>query len=63
MKILTSYYLWIAVEAVVIAALLFFVIKYSRLKKARTSEMASRKERSLYSQLDEQIINKKGITK
>lgn len=59
-EILTSYYFWLAVEAVIIAVLLVFVIKYSKLKSARNAELNSKKESSRYNQLDEQITNMKG---
>ena len=58
--IFTSYYFWIAVEVIVAAALIVFTVKFSRLKKARTAEISNRQEQSRFSQLDEQITNKKG---
>ena len=59
-EILTSYYFWLAVEAVIIAVLVVFVSKFARLKSARTADLNSKKESSRYNQLDEQIMNKKG---
>lgn len=60
MEILKSYYFWLAVEAVIIAVLLVFVVKFSKLKASRVAEVNSKKESTRYSQLDEQITNKKG---
>lgn len=59
-EIFTSYYFWLAVEIIVAAVLIVFTTKYSRLKKARAAEISSKQELSRYSQLDEQITNKKG---
>lgn len=57
-SIVTNYYFWLAVEAIIAVVLIVFVSKYARLKKARVAEMSSNKERNRYSQLDEQITNK-----
>ena len=59
-EIFTSYYFWLAVEIITVAVLIVVSSKYSRLKKARAAEISSKQELSRYSQLDEQITNKKG---
>ena len=58
--IFTSYYFWLAVEAVIITVLLVFVTKYSKLKKERAAELDRKKESSRYAQLDEQLTGRKG---
>ena len=59
-EIFTSYYFWLAIEIITAAVLIVVSSKYSRLKKARAAEISSKQELSRYSQLDEQITNKKG---
>ena len=59
-EIFTSYYFWLVVEIITVAVLIVVSSKYSRLKKARAAEISSKQELSRYSQLDEQITNKKG---
>ncbi|MBR3200980.1 MAG: hypothetical protein IKG17_06555 [Mogibacterium sp.] len=59
-EIFTSYYFWLAVEVVVAAVLIFFTVKFSRLKKARVAEINSKQELSKFNMLDEQITNKRG---
>lgn len=59
-EIFTSYYFWLAVEVVVVAVLIFFTVKFSRLKKARVAEINSKQELSKFNMLDEQITNKRG---
>ena len=58
-EIFTSYYFWLAVEAIVLVVLVIFTRKFAGLKKARAAEISARQERSRYSQLDDQITNKK----
>ena len=62
-EIFTSYYFWLALEAVIIAVLVVFTSKYSRLRKSRTEDMMSKHEMNLYNKLDEQITNKKGANR
>lgn len=59
-EILTSYYFWMAVEAVVIIVLFIFVRKFAKLKKSRKAEIRIMKEQSQYNMLDEQITGRKG---
>jgi heme/copper-type cytochrome/quinol oxidase subunit 2 len=61
--IFTSYYFWLAIEAIVLVVLIIFVSKYSRMKKARMAELASEAENKRYSELDEKLINMKRSTK
>lgn len=59
-EIFTSYYFWLAVEVIVAAVLMFFTVKFSRLKKTRAAELSSMQEKNKYNMLDEQITNKRG---
>ena len=59
MSVLTSYYTWIAVELIVIAVLVFFVLKYSRRKKIRKQDIEKRELAFRYKELDEMLANKK----
>ena len=55
--ILTSYYFWIAIEAIIIAVLLYLVVKYSRLNKALKKEDDIRNRQNQYRELDNMLVN------
>ena len=55
--ILTSYYFWIAIEAIIIAVLLYFVVKYSTRNKALRKELETESQKSQYKELDEMLAN------
>lgn len=59
-EIVTSYYLWLAVEAAIIVVLFVFVKKYTILKRSRIAEIKNRIESDMYSQLDAQIMSRIG---
>ena len=58
-SIFTSYYTWIAIELIIIAVLVFFVLKYSRRKKIKTQDIEKRELAFQYKELDEMLTNKK----
>ena len=58
-NIFTSYYTWIAIEVIVIAILVFFVIKNSRKKKATLRDIEKRNIAFQYKELDEMLANRK----
>lgn len=57
--IITSYYTWIAIELIVIGILVFFIVKYSRMKKEKKREIERRTESQRYQELDEMLVNRK----
>lgn len=57
--ILTSYYTWIAIELIVVAVLVFFVVKYARKKKIIKQDIEKRNLAFQYKELDEKLANKK----
>ena len=59
LSIFSSFYTWIAIELIIIAVLVFFVVRYSRRKKAKISEISRQKETSRYSELDDMLVNRK----
>ncbi len=58
-SVLTSYYTWIAIELLIIAVLVFFVLKYSRRKKIRKQDIEKKELAFQYKELDNMLANKK----